>query len=617
MNSLFLSAAMSRRVEPNRAPHSNSKELSSLNWFIHQEQDLLADFRKLEIASQRDRERVADKCVTLRRTITSTHALHDAGSRIQSSNDSFIDRLTAELNAQESDIAGLSECLPSTSTFIRGWKAVKNAAIALHEALVEQLASIDQHATAIEEELEVTKELSEHLSCSIEILSPAMIKLQKNIAARSKGLLHPIRRVPAEILQQIFEECVDAEAAEWFVDPTRPPMLFQSATRIAGTCRFWRTIAQQTPRMWNRLRAPTQLETSKNITGAVYRTVGREAFCESLRLCGSIPLEVTVPDSVSTPEELNLTSLKIDRLNFYNAGHYGYGWVTSPWLPLPFPSPRHLWAGNGHRDYPFTITLPPSLISRTTTITVHNITVTIPQGVNLVTQLILCGVQNRFRLTSLLESLPYLAELDAGRSLVKGQYEQDHRALTHQNLKHLRIPISCMHALEGYLGGGLQLPSLSCFGLANHSVPMHERHDPLYYTPSSFPSVSAQLPTTVTHLEVHGEHAVTTSSTTSLIETFHKVDTISTYGSAVGAILRVLCRTRDMPVNEKSNEKENLPSSIQALHIHDYLGDGEDLYPALHQIYNDTEPIKIFFENCPNILPTIRREFTHVVTTAA
>jgi hypothetical protein len=600
------------RTGPNRAP--SSKDLSSLNWFIDQEQELIAGFRKLEIASQRERERMADKCVTLQRTITSTHALRDAGSQAQSSNDSFIDRLTTELTARESDIATLSECLPSTSTFIRGWETVKNAAIALQEALVEQLASIDQHATAFEEELETTKELSGHISHSIEVSSPAMNELRKNIVARSKGLLHPIRRLPVEILQHIFEECVDAEAAEWFVDPTRPPALLKSATRIAGTCRSWRTVAQQTPRMWNRLRAPIQKIWGR---GFKSRTLGREAFCGSLRLCGSIPLEVTIRENASNLRELNFKSLKIDRLNIYTASQYEVGWLIHPSGPLPFPSPRHLWAGSGDCDYPYTTTLPSSLISRTTTITVHNITVTIPTGSNLVTQLVLCGVQDGFRLTSLLESLPYLKELDASRALMDRLNEQDRRALTHQKLKHLRIPISCMPTLEGYLAGGLQLPSLSCFGLANHSVSGRTRHEPLHYTPSSFPSVSAQLSSTVTHLEVHGEHALTTCTINSLIEAFYKIETIYAYGSAVGAILHALCRTRNIPEGEKSREKESLPSSIQALHIRDYLSDGEDLYPALHQIYNNTRPIKIFFENCPNILPTIRREFTHVGTTAA
>ena len=438
-----------------------------------------------------------------------------------------------------------------------------------------------------------------------------MNEVQKNVVASSKGFLHPIRRLPTEILQQIFEECTNAEAAEWFLDPTRPPSPLKSATRIAGTCRSWRTIAQQTPRMWNRLRAPIQVE-SRN-----YKTVGREAFCNSLQLCGSIPLEVTIPSMVSNLEQFNFTSLKIDRLNFYDIRYDFYDWTTHPWRRISFPSPRHLWAGNGDCDYPYTRMLPSSLISRTTTITAHNITVTIPEGSNRVTQLVLCGLQDTFKLTSLLKSLPCLTELDAGAVVVCNHREQDHRALTHQKLKHLRIPISCMRALEEYLAGGLQLPSLNCFGLANHSASGRMRYDPLHYTPSAFPSVSAQFSTTVTHLEVHREYAVTTSSTSSLIETFYKVDTISTYGSAVRVILRALCRTGDMPEGEKASEKESLPSSIQALHIHDYLGDGEDLYPALYKIYNDTMPIKIFFENCPNILPTTRREFTHMGTAAS
>ena len=37
---------------------------------------------------------------------------------------------------------------------------------------------------------------------------------------------------------------------------------------------------------------------------------------------GSIPLEVTIPERVSTLEIPNLTSLKIDRLNLYNLSQY-------------------------------------------------------------------------------------------------------------------------------------------------------------------------------------------------------------------------------------------------------------------------------------------------------
>jgi len=488
-----------------------------------------------------------------------------------------------------------------------------------HIVLASVICIPDRSCTqrSARKKLEITKELSGHMSHSIGVFSTSMNEGQKNVVASSEGFLHPIRRLPTEILQQIFEECVDAEAARWFLDPTRPPMLLKSATRIAGTCRSWRTIAQQTPRMWNRLRAPILVERYRSRKEVNYKTIGREVFCNSLRLCGSIPLEVTIPSMVSNLEEFNFMSLKIDRLNLYDIRFDSYDWSTHPWRRISFPSPRHLWAGNGNYHFLCTRMLPSSLISRTTTITVHNITVTIPEGSNRITQLVLCGVQDTFKLTSLLESLPCLIELDAGRAVVCNHREQDHRALTHQNLKHLLIPISCMHDLEQYLAGGLQLPSLNCFGLANQSVSGHMRSGRLHYTPSTFPSASAQLSTTVTHLEVHGEHAVTTSSSTSLMETFYKIDTISTYGGAVRVILRALCRTGEMPEGEKASEKESLPSSIQVLHIHDYLGDGEDLYPALYKIYNGTEPIKIFFENCPNILPTTRREFTHMGTAAS
>ena len=130
--------------------------------------------------------------------------------------------------------------------------------------------------------------------------------------------------------------------------------------------------------------------------------------------------------------------------------------------------------------------------------------------------------------------------------------------------------------------------SCSCF---SRPVSLRMRCGPLCYTPSSSLSVSAQLPTTVTHLEIHGNDTVTTSSANSLIETFYNIDTISTYGSAVGVILCALCRTGSMP----GDEKASLPRSIQVLHIHDDLGDGEDLYDSLYKIFNDTESIKIFF----------------------
>jgi isopropylmalate/homocitrate/citramalate synthase len=52
-------------------------------------------------------------------------------------------------------------------------------------------ASIDQHAAAVEEELEITKELSEHMSHSIEVSSPAMNRITKEYCGKEQGFTSP------------------------------------------------------------------------------------------------------------------------------------------------------------------------------------------------------------------------------------------------------------------------------------------------------------------------------------------------------------------------------------------------------------------------------------------
>ena len=561
------------------------------------------DFWKQEIASQREWRINARPCNELsdlpKHFVTSALRSNLATARSLT--------VSRQHTAKESDIATFPERLPSASTSLGGWDTVKNATTAPQVALDAQLA-IDQRVTAIEEEWEIPKESSGHISHSPGVFSTTRNDVQKNIVAKAQDILSPICRLPVETLRHIFEEAVDTEAAEWFVNPTRRPTPLKSATRIAGTCRFWRTIAQRTPRMWNRLRTPIQVESSLSKKVKKYRTIGVEAFWGLLQLCGGIPLEVTIPDGHTSLQIPDLTSLNVDRLNLYDVTQFDW----SPREP-PFPSPRHLWVGQGKfHGFSYTTWLPSFLISRTTTITAYNITLSIPERCTRVTQLVLCGLQDMFRLTSLLKSLPCLIELDALGVFTKANHERGHSALTHQKLRILRIHESCMHALEYYLADGLQLPSLRCFGVA-----CRMRLVPWCYTPSSFPWVSTQLPTTVTHLEVHGEHRVATPSTNDLIGTFYRIDTISTYGKAIGAVLCVLSQIRDMPEGEMSSGEEGLPSTIQELHIHDYLGDGEDLHPALHQIYNNTNPIKVFFKDCPNILPTVRREFMHAQTTIA
>ncbi|KZV87545.1 hypothetical protein EXIGLDRAFT_752175 [Exidia glandulosa HHB12029] len=61
----------------------------------------------------------------------------------------------------------------------------------------------------------------------------------------SRGLLHPIRRLPNEILAMIF---VSVTSTDWVAKDVRGPPFI-----IAATCRRWRAVALNTPQVWTRV----------------------------------------------------------------------------------------------------------------------------------------------------------------------------------------------------------------------------------------------------------------------------------------------------------------------------------------------------------------------------
>lgn len=56
-----------------------------------------------------------------------------------------------------------------------------------------------------------------------------------------------LHRVPPEILGIIFENCVDPERASSLAVLSEPPLL------LGQICRYWRSVAQNTPRLWTSL----------------------------------------------------------------------------------------------------------------------------------------------------------------------------------------------------------------------------------------------------------------------------------------------------------------------------------------------------------------------------
>ncbi|KAJ7474193.1 hypothetical protein FB451DRAFT_1248279 [Mycena latifolia] len=72
----------------------------------------------------------------------------------------------------------------------------------------------------------------------------------QRIRTTLKGVLSPVRRIPSEILAQIFLLCRDnsLDTFQYFVtDPRRAPML------LGHVSSRWRQVSRSSPRLWDHL----------------------------------------------------------------------------------------------------------------------------------------------------------------------------------------------------------------------------------------------------------------------------------------------------------------------------------------------------------------------------
>ncbi|EJD35273.1 hypothetical protein AURDEDRAFT_93216, partial [Auricularia subglabra TFB-10046 SS5] len=58
---------------------------------------------------------------------------------------------------------------------------------------------------------------------------------------QSRGLVHPIRRLPPEVLAEVFTACLSDEQLHSLSAVPYP---------VSQVCRRWRSVALQTPRLW-------------------------------------------------------------------------------------------------------------------------------------------------------------------------------------------------------------------------------------------------------------------------------------------------------------------------------------------------------------------------------
>ena len=232
---------------------------------------------------------------------------------------SFVHNLSSVISIHESDriFGDLEQSLPSVDAAKRSWASV---AVVVENLLVqiESLKSATlSHAECMERELGAHESIEEQSQILVDNLTQRIDALTHSITQR-RTIPHPIRRVPTEILEQIFELATLDErltlqrnlVITHTFDPDKDGVYSTTPrvpTILASTCRRWRTIALDMPLLWSFLRAPTIELYTHTVTHSVQRRkciVGRSTFQVAKSRIGASKCEVVV----------NLTSMAIDHL---------------------------------------------------------------------------------------------------------------------------------------------------------------------------------------------------------------------------------------------------------------------------------------------------------------
>ncbi|KIM47160.1 hypothetical protein M413DRAFT_57140, partial [Hebeloma cylindrosporum] len=86
------------------------------------------------------------------------------------------------------------------------------------------------------------------IEVAIELLKEKKNHIQKSIDA-CNAVLSPVRRLPIDILQEIFYQCLPTDHHP-IMSATEAPMLL---TRVSS---LWRSVAFSMPRIWAKLHIP-------------------------------------------------------------------------------------------------------------------------------------------------------------------------------------------------------------------------------------------------------------------------------------------------------------------------------------------------------------------------
>jgi hypothetical protein len=561
---------------------------------LEQQESLVLSIENFRLENDAEHQRLSCKGTMLQETLKHMEELNGLSRSVQTECFHWLDALSKVLMDVETKRDFLHPLFDGTTATLDSFSAVNDAVNVLKSTIETAFGQLPNFFAMVARESYSTDMLCAQITDTITSFSSMASTARQSITSKQNGVLHPLRRLPQEILLQIFERCADEEAQGWIEYNWSLALNPKSPTRMAGVCRRWRSIALSCPRLWRRVLAPAYVRRMDySAYHAHYRTfeLGNDHFRRAFQLCGGVNLELTIPALFTFPPDVDTTTLEAQRLTILDA--------SQTWPPA-FPSPKHLWLGQPPTNGILSREIPLSVLSNTSQITSFCISLTFPSPISTVTNVVLCGQHPTLPLNALLRSLPQLVILDAKDARLSNTPDiNPAQPNIHSRLRTLGIGGTGLAFLEQALVEGLQLPNLRLFEIAS----IGSEHLATIY-----PSMSTHMGRHITHLGIFGGDG---EALHTFIDILPHLDTLSLHGAATESVLQALCHAANSD-GDNGGPKCFMPKTVQSVMICDYQGNGEEIHRQLHEIHASPTPsgesIRINFQDCLNIRPDIRKE---------
>ena len=278
----------------NRA--ATEEEALALQEQLKEENDLVEHLQRgheTQMARLETEERVVN---ALSRSRDSTASLLQATNQLVDSIEQLWEAFNSSLPDQV-DPEVVSR-LPETEKYVSEWRFALEALAGVSDLVLQRAGDAGERNSAIQAKLQVHESLRAHAAQAVEHIETSMGTICQSIGDKRLGVLHPMRRLAVEIFREIFQYAVEEEHCILIKQLTNDVLPVQMhlptvAFTIAATCRHWREIATDIPKLWRYICAPWVAPAQFN--GHLERTiVGRARFERCLALAGNTDLELTV-----------------------------------------------------------------------------------------------------------------------------------------------------------------------------------------------------------------------------------------------------------------------------------------------------------------------------------